>query len=161
MINNLRKKLTITNMMATSIVLIVAIIIISFTVVTRLDAIRINNMQRALAYPLQGASQKDFAADFSDVVLVVYKDGQVDELLVGKNIKNDFIQTIFEDIHSIVESGEFQGVTSLRLQYAKMQLPGGGSVKLYKKRRTLLAAVVPSEKVKTVKGFDVNRLVAL
>ena len=125
MINNLRKKLTITNMMATSIVLIVAIIIISFTVVTRLDAIRINNMQRALAYPLQGASQKDFAADFSDVVLVVYKDGQVDELLVGKNIKNDFIQTIFEDIHSIVESDESQGVTSLRLQYAKMQLPSG------------------------------------
>ena len=129
MINNLRKKLTITNMMATSIVLIVAIIIISFTVVTRLDAIRINNMQRALDYPLQGANQKDFANDFSDVVLVVYEDGQVKELLYGKNIKNDFVQTIFENLPLIVQSDESQNATSLRLQYAKQNL-GNGACKI-------------------------------
>ena len=125
MINNLRKKLTITNMMATSIVLIVAIIIISFSVVSRFDAIRINNMQRALAYPLQGASQKEFAADFSDVVLVVYDNGQVKDIFSGKNIRNDFVQAIFENLPLIVESDEAQNATSLRLQYAKQQLPSG------------------------------------
>ena len=125
MINNLRKKLSITNMMATSIVLIVAIIIISFTAVTRLDAVRIDNMQRALDYPLQGANQKDFADDFSNIVLVVYDDGQVKELLVGKNIKNDFIQTIFHNLPLIVQSDETQNATSLRIQYAKQNLDNG------------------------------------
>lgn len=112
-------------MMATSIVLIVAIIIISFSVVSRFDAIRINNMQRALAYPLQGASQKEFAADFSDVVLVVYDNGQVKDIFSGKNIRNDFVQAIFENLPLIVESDEAQNATSLRLQYAKQQLPSG------------------------------------
>lgn len=129
MINNLRKKLAATNMVATSIVLIVAAIIISLTGVTRLDTIRQDNMERALEYPLNQASQENFSHNFSDVVLVVYNNGNVEQLYSGENVSNDFVQQIFERLPLIVHSQVEFDDKSFRLQYIKQPL-GNGAYKI-------------------------------
>ncbi|MBO5866977.1 MAG: HAMP domain-containing histidine kinase [Clostridia bacterium] len=129
MINNLRKKLAATNMIATSIVLIVAAIIISFTGVTRLDTIRQDNMERALEYPLNQASQENFSHNFSDVVLVVYNNGNVEQLYSGENVSNDFVQQIFERLPLIVHSQVEFDDKSFRVQYIKQPL-GNGAYKI-------------------------------
>ncbi len=143
MINNLRRKLAITNMVATTIVLITAIIIIFFFSFTRLDTVRQNNMRRALDYPLQGATQKDFSEDFSDVVLVVYNNGQVTQLLVGGNVENDFVQKIFEEVGVIVQSDVGYNDTSLNLQYAKQKLPDGGVKIVFYDPTNIQSGVLP------------------
>lgn len=132
MIENLRRKLAITNMVATSIVFIAAAIILMFSTMSRLDVVRNDNMQRALDYPWQDAEQEDFAHDFSDVVLVVYENGQVKQLLAGDNIEAEFVQLIFKNISQIVKSNKNPNYTSLRLQYAKQNIsPGVTKVVFY------------------------------
>ena len=125
MINNLRRKLAATNMVATSIVLIVAAIIILLTGVTRLDSIRQENMERALDYPLTEASQENFSHDFSDVVLVVCDDTSLQQLLVGENVSNQFVQQIFQRLPLILQSNEQFDDKSFRLQYIKQPLANG------------------------------------
>lgn len=127
MIENLRRKLATTNMVATSIVFIAAAIILMFSTMSRLDVVRNDNMQRALDYPLQDAQQEDFAHDFSDVVLVVYDNdnGKIDQLLVGENVENEFVQLIFNDVSQIVKSDKTQNYFSLRLQYSKQSVSNG------------------------------------
>lgn len=127
MINNLRKKLAITNMVATSIVFIAAAIILMFTNLSRLDSIRLENMQRAMDYPLENSTQEQFAEDFTDVVLVVYdlsKPNPV-EFLAGRNVDNNFIQHIFQNLPRIAKSNKLYDDSSFRLQYVKQPLGNG------------------------------------
>lgn len=127
MINNLRRKLAITNMVATSIVFIAAAIILMFTNLSRLDSIRLDNMERALDYPLENVTQEQFAEDFSDVVLVVYdsKLQQPTEFLSGRSIGIDFIELIFEQLPGIVQSNKLFNDSSFQLQYVKQPLGKG------------------------------------
>lgn len=132
MIENLRRKLAITNMVATSIVFIAAAIILMFSTMSRLDDVRNDNMQRAMDYSWQDAVQEDFAHDFSDVVLVVYDDGEIVKMLAGENIENEFIQLIFSNLSQIVKSNKSYNYSSLRLQYSKKNIaPGVTKVVFY------------------------------
>ena len=129
MINNLRRKLAVTNMVATSIVLILAAIIIFFTAITRMDAIRWDNMEHALEYPLENATQAEFSQLFSDVVLVVYDvnntQNPVIELFSGENISSEFIERIFPSLPQIAQSNQFINDTSFQLQYVKQSVAPG------------------------------------
>ncbi len=128
MINYLRRKLTITNMVATSIVLIIATIIIFSTAITRMNTIRWDNMQHALEYPLENANKEEFSQLFSDVVLVVYdvnNKNPVIELLPGSNVSPEFVEKIFPQLPQIAESNQLLNDTSFRLQYIKESVSPG------------------------------------
>lgn len=128
MINNLRKKLAITNMVATSIVFIAAAIILMFTNLSRLDSIRLENMERAMDYPLENATQEQFAEDFSNVVLVVYDFATPDKpqvYFVGRDIENEFEQEVFQNLPLIAKSNKLYNDSSFRLQYVKQPLGKG------------------------------------
>lgn len=127
MINNLRRKLAITNMVATSIVFIVAFIIILFTSVSRLKTSRWDNMQHALEYPLEQATQEEFEDNFSNVVLVVYETNNPKPVvfLVGDDVENDFVQLVLENAPKIAKSNQIFNDTSFSLQYIKESLGPG------------------------------------
>lgn len=130
MIENLRRKLAVTNMASTSIVLIIITIILLFASLSNLNTVRDENISRALDYPWQTGSHEDFAKDFSDVVLVVCdENGNPQKIFAGSKVEQDFIQRIFPNLKDIVQSSKTSNDTSLRLQYVK-QTAAPGLVKI-------------------------------
>ncbi len=118
MIDNLRKKLATTSMTATNIVLVVAIIIIFFTGFSRINAIKENNMQRALDYP-NDRSQEEFFNDFNDIVMVVCADNQPTVWFRGSKVSGEFMNTVMSHLGEVLQSDKLDSDKSFNFHYRK------------------------------------------
>ncbi len=117
--NNLRTKLATTNMVATTIVLVMAIIVIFFTGFTRIDTMRLDTMLRALDFDYEHRTQGEFAKNFNNVVLVVYDQNKVSTLYVGGSVKGAFVEDILAQVDKIAQDSATSNDTSFDFHYRK------------------------------------------